>query len=331
MDRYIPPFKITNEMLIHVSNIMEKVGKIDNYTRFNDMPKLRKNNTIKSVYGTLSIEDKVFNFKKVNNILLNKALIGHQKEIQEVKNAYRAYEMIHKYNYYSLKDLKMAHDEMNFLLSDTAGEFRREDAGVFDEKGRCIDVCPSYELIDSLMKRLFDWIKNSENEIHPLILASVFHYEFLFIHPFKDGNEKMARLWQKVILSNWKNLFEYVPIELIIKNNQDKYYDVINKCNTNGESTQFVEFMLEMIDESLDELLKTDTIPINEVTINVNKLLNVMDFNSPISANEIMSKLGIRSKETLRATYLSPALKDGLVALTIPDKPTSKHQMYYKI
>lgn len=148
---------------------------------------------------------------------------------------------------------------------------------------------------------------------------------------FLDGNGRTVRLWQNIILSKWKNIFEYLPIESQIRKSQDDYYRSINNCNHNGESTEFVEFMLKMIDEVLDDAIRKCSAPITEIRININKLLNVMECNAPMTANEIMDKLGIKSKETLRSTYLDPAIKEGAVALTIPDKPTSKNQMYYKI
>lgn len=181
------------------------------------------------------------------------------------------------------------------------------------------------------MKQLFNWMQKNNEEIHPLILSSIFHYVFVFIHPFYDGNGRTVRLWQNIILSEWKGLFEYLPIESQIKKYQEDYYKAINNCNKKGESTEFVEFMLRMFDEILEEVISTSEIPMTETGININKLLNVMEYNVPMTANEIMERLEIKSKETLRTTYLNPAINEGLVALTIPDKPTSKNQRYYKI
>ena len=331
MNKYVPPFTITNKMLDYVSSIMEKIGKLDNYTNFNKMPILRRNNRIKSIHSSLAIEANSLSLDQVKDVINGKTVIGPQKEIQEVKNAYNAYEMINKVDTYSIKDLKKVHGIMTYLTVQESGEFRKGNEGVFDENGNCIHVCPPPEQVNDLMKQLFDWMKSSENEIHPLIVSSIFHYEFVFIHPFSDGNGRMARLWQNIILSKWKELFEYLPIESQIKKYQEEYYKAINNCNHKGESTEFVEFMLKMIDEVLDETINTSSSPLTEEGININKLLNVMEYNIPMTANEIMEKLGIKSKETLRSTYLDPAIKKGVVALTIPDKPTSKNQMYYKI
>ena len=331
MKDYKPPFTITNKMLDYVSSIMEKIGKLDNYTNFNKMPVLRRNNRIRSIHSSLAIEANSLSLGQVKDVIAGRTVIGPQKEIQEVKNAYNAYEMINKVDVYSIKDLKKVHGVMTYLTVDESGEFRKGDEGVFDEKGNCIHVCPPPEQVDGLMKQLFEWIKKNNNEIHPLILSSIFHYEFVFIHPFSDGNGRTVRLWQNILLSKWKDIFEYLPIESQIHKYQNDYYKAINNCNHNVESTEFVEFMLNMIDKVLDEAIRTSSVPITETGININKLLSVMEYNVPMTANEIMDKLGIKSKETLRSTYLDPAIKEGVVALTIPDKPTSKNQMYYKV
>lgn len=331
MINYVPPFTITNKMLDYVSNIMEKVGKLDNYTSFNKMPVLRKNNRIKSIHSSLAIEANSLSLEQVKDVIAGRTVIGPQKEIQEVKNAYNAYEMISNIDAYSITDLKKIHGVMTYLTVDESGKFRKGNEGVFDEKGNCIHVCPPPEQVAELMKQLFDWMKKNKEEIHPLILSSIFHYEFVFIHPFSDGNGRTARLWQNIILSKWKKVFEYLPLESQIHKFQDDYYKSINNCNHSGESTEFIEFMLKMIDEVLDETIKTSLTPITEIGININKLLSVMEYNVPMTANEIMDKLGIKSKETLRSTYLDPAIKEGVVTLTIPDKPTSKNQMYYKV
>ena len=328
---YKPPFTITNKMLEYVSSIMEKIGKLDNYTNFNKMPVLRRNNRIKSIYSSLAIEANSLSLGQVKDVIAGRTVISSQKEIQEVKNAYNAYELINSVDAYSIKDLKKVHGVITFLTVNKSGEFRRGNEGVFDESGNCIYVCPPPEQVEGLMKQLFEWMKKNKEEVHPLILSSVFHYEFVFIHPFSDGNGRTVRLWQNIILSKWRDLFEYLPIESQIHKFQNDYYKSINNCNHSGESTEFVEFMLKMIDEVLNETIRTSSLPITETGININKLLSVMEYNVPMNANDIMSKLGIKSKETLRRTYLDPAIKEGVVFLTIPDKPTSKNQMYYKV
>ena len=330
MSKYIPPFTITNKMLELVGSIMEKVGKLDNFNNLNKMPVLRRNNRIHSIHSSLAIEANSLSFNQVKDVISGKLVLGDQKEIQEVKNAYKAYEMIKETNPYSIKDLLKIHGVMTFLTVEKSGVFRKGEEGVFDENNNFIFIAPKPEFVEPLMNDLFNWMKESKNEIHPLILSSIFHYEFVFIHPFSDGNGRTARLWQNIILSKWKEIFEYVPIESQIKKYQEKYYKVIDSCNNTGNSNEFIEFMLNMIDKELDNLLDSTEKEITHISGYVTRLLEVMDYNIPMSAFEIMDKLGLKSKDSFRDNYLNPALENGLIKMTLPDKPTSKNQMYYK-
>ena len=330
MDKYIPPFEISNEMLKKVSDIMEKIGKLDSFTNLDKTPYLRKQTKINSVHSSVAIENNPLSLEQVKDVINGKLVIGEQKDIQEVKNAYKAYEMLKDINPYSIDDLKKVHRVMTFLVEEVSGEFRTTSEGVFDDNGNCIFVCPPGDRVNSLMNDLFEWLNENKDTIHPLILSSIFHYEFVFIHPFTNGNGRTVRLWQNSILYKWKDIFEYLPIESKIHKYQDEYYNSIALCHKNANSNVFIEFMLKMIDETLDEAISTSHLPITNETININKLLDVMESSKPMTATEIMEKLGIKSKETLRGQYLDPAIKQGLVSLTIPDKPTSKNQMYYK-
>jgi Fic family protein len=330
MNHYVPPFTITNNMLERVSSIMKKIGKLENYKDLNKMPILRRNNRIKSIHSSLAIEANSLSLNEVKDIIDGKVVIGPQKEIQEVKNAYNAYLKIKTVNPFSLKDLKNIHRIMTHLTVQESGEFRKGNEGVFDENGNCIHMCPPPEQVDDLMKQLFNWMKNNKEKVHPLIMSSVFHYEFVFIHPFSDGNGRMARLWQNVILSNWEDIFEYIPIESQIIKYQDEYYDSIKICNLNGESTKFIEFMLKMIDEVLDELMRSVSIQLNHVSIYVKKLLDVMESGVQYKSSELMDLLSMKSRVSFRDNYLNPAIDNGLVKMSLPDSPTSKNQTYYK-
>lgn len=330
MNNYVPPFNITNSMVDYISSIMEKIGKLDDYTKLNKKPLLRKNNRICSIHSSLAIEANSLSLEQVRDVINGKIVLGPKKEIQEVKNAFKAYEMIDSVNPYSIKDLKKIHGIMTYLTVDECGEYRKGNEGVFDGK-KCIHICPPPEQVDLLMNQLFDWMKKNKNNVHPLILSSVFHYEFVFIHPFQDGNGRTVRLWHNALLAEWKEVFKYLPIESQLKKYQNGYYKAIADSNKNGDSTIFIEFMLRMIDEVLDEVINAGNEVITEEDININKLLSVMEYNLPLTANEIMDKLEIKSKENLRSNYLDPAIKKGLVNLTVPDKPTSKNQKYYKM
>jgi len=218
---------------------------------------------------------------------------------------------------------------MTYLTVEESGDFRTGDEGVFDGD-KCIFVAPKPEMVSTLMSELFAWMKNNENKIHPLILSSVFHYGFVFIHPFSDGNGRMVRLWQNAILSKWEEIFEYVPIETEIKEYQEDYYNSIQSCNLSGESTIFIEFMLKMINEVLSKLVESTKKSSNYISIYIKKLLDIMDEDIPLTSNELMEKIGLKSKKSFRQNYLKPAVENGLIKMTNPDNPTSRNQRYYK-
>ena len=240
MDKYIPPFEISNEMLKKVSDIMEKIGKLDSFTNLDKTPYLRKQTKINSVHSSVAIENNPLSLEQVKDVINGKLVIGEQKDIQEVKNAYKAYEMLKDINPYSIDDLKKVHGVMTFLVEEVSGEFRTTSEGVFDDNGNCIFVCPPGDRVNSLMNDLFEWLNENKDTIHPLILSSIFHYEFVFIHPFTNGNGRTVRLWQNSILYKWKDIFEYLPIESKIHKYQDEYYDSIAKCHKNANSNVFI-------------------------------------------------------------------------------------------
>ena len=185
-------------------------------------------------------------------------------------------------------------------------------------------------MVSGLIKDLLDWVKRNEVKVHPLILAAVFHYEFVFIHPFVDGNGRIARLWHTVILYRWREIFEYIPLESQVEKFQADYYDAIAKCHISGNSDLFIEFMLDMIDQILGEAVlqihKTNT----DVSEYVKRMLALMESDVPYTSSEILQRLGLKSKETLRKNYLNPAIALGLIRMTLPDKPNSRNQRYVK-
>jgi len=329
MENYEPPFTITNEILSYVSSISEKIGRIVAISNMETKPHLRKNNRIKSIHASLKIEANSLSLGQVRDVINGKTVLGEQKEIQEVKNAYAAYELLSEINPYSINDLKKLHGIMTKYVVEESGEFRRGDEGVF--KGdQCIFMAPSPRFVPELMADLFDWMQEEQGKIHPLILSSVFHYEFVFIHPFADGNGRMARLWHTTILSKWKPIFEYIPIESRIEKFQEEYYDAIAKCHVEGESTSFIEFMLSQIDKILDEISVQISEENEYISEHVKKLLEIMEYDVPYTSNVLMEKMGLKSKEGFRRNYLSPAIEMNLIRMTNPDKPNSRNQRYIK-
>ena len=329
MSEYIPPFQITNIILSYVASISEKIGKISAVSNLESKPHLRRNNRIKSIYSSLKIEANSLSLGQVRYVINGKLVLGEQKEIQEVKNAYAAYEKIGDIDPYSIRSLKELHGIMTKYVVEESGDFRQGEEGVFDGD-TCIFMCPPARFVPEQMEELFRWMKKSKKNVHPLILSSVFHYEFVFIHPFTDGNGRMARLWHTAILSQWKSIFEYIPIESQIEKFQSEYYDAIAKCHVQGEATLFIEFMLSQIDKILDEIVEQMAAGPEHITEYLKKMLDVMEYDVPYTANAIMELLGLKSKETFRKNYMNPALKNNLVRMTLPDKPNSKNQRYIK-
>lgn len=329
MNGYEPTFNITNEILTYVSSISEKMGKISATSNLESKPHLRRNNRIKSIHSSLKIEANSLSLGQVRDVINGKLVLGAQKEIQEVKNAYAAYEKMNDINPYSIKQLKEFHGIMTKYVVEESGDFRKGEEGVFNGD-ECIFMCPPARFVPGQMEELFAWMKRARVSVHPLILSSVFHYEFVFIHPFSDGNGRMARLWHTAILSQWKPIFEFIPIESQIEKFQDDYYDAIARCHVEGESTTFIEFMLMQIDKILDEVSGQMSESSEQMTEYTKRMLDVMEYDVPYTATAIMGMLGLRSKETFRKNYMNPALELNLVRMTIPDKPNSKNQRYVK-
>lgn len=329
MEKYSPPFDISNKMLELVSSISEKVGKISNRHNLESRPHLRRNNRILSIHSSLKIEANSLSLNQVRDVIDGNLVLGEQKEIQEVKNAYSAYEKIPEIDISNIQDLLNLHGIMTHKTVEESGKFRSGEEGVFQD-GKCIFVAPPAKNVSGLMTDLMSWLKNSKNNVHPLIASSIFHYEFVFIHPFSDGNGRMARLWHTAILYNWRDVFEFIPIESQIEKFQNEYYDAIAKCHENGNSNVFIEFMLKMIDTVIDDVAKQINKENIETSEYVKRLLNVMEFDVPYSANSLLEALNLKSKETLRKNYIDPAIKLGLIRMTLPEKPKSKNQRYVK-
>lgn len=329
LKEYSPPFTITNEVLSYVSSISEKVGRITSTTNLEAKPHLRKNNRIKSIHSSLRIEANSLSLGQVRDVINGKTVLGEQKEIQEVKNAYAAYDALSEIDPYSIQSLTRLHGIMTKYIVEESGRFRSGEEGVFNGD-QCIFMAPPARLVPQLMDDLFAWMKRAQNTVHPLILSSVFHYEFVFIHPFSDGNGRMARLWHTAILSKWKSIFEYIPIESQIEKFQEEYYFAISKCHVDGESTAFIVFMLSQIDKILDDVsvqISEDNESLSEY---IKKLLAVMEYDVPYTSLALMEKLGLKSKEGFRRNYLRPAIEMNLIRMTLPDKPNSRNQRYVK-
>ncbi|MGM9813545.1 MAG: Fic family protein [Candidatus Enteromonas sp.] len=330
MEKYEPPFVLNNEMMNLVSGIMEKVGKINVFNELDKLPVLRKQNRIRSIHSSCAIEANSLSLEQVNDVINGKAVVGPRKDIIEVKNAVKAYDDIERIDPYSKEDLLRIHGVIGDKVIPNAGEFRTGNEGVQDENGNVVFIAPPPQFVDGLMTDLMSWMNDNKERIHPLILSSVFHYEFVFIHPFRDGNGRTVRLWQSALLGKWNKAFYYLPIENHIKDHQKEYYDAIAQSHVDGNSNPFVVFMLKMIDSSLEELMQNASIYASN-SIYAKKLLSLMPIETWLTAKEILGLLKIKSKETLRKNYLSPLIGQGHIVLELPDKPTSRNQRYKRV
>ena len=218
-------------------------------------PQLRKKNQIKTIHSSLAIEHNSLSLKQMTDIIDGKRVLGAPDEIQEVKNAIEAYRLMPELDAFKEKDLLRAHGLMMKDLVRNAGHYRQEGVGVFDGD-RCLHMAPPADRVPHLMGDLFKWVKTTKE--HPLVSSCVFHYEFEFIHPFIDGNGRMGRYWQTMLLSRWKGIFAWLPVETIVKAHQQDYYNAIAKSDAAGESTVFVEFMLQCLLEAMDNYDEQD-------------------------------------------------------------------------
>lgn len=261
VSRMKPPYEITPKILKLITSISEKIGEVNANFLNKPSPKLRKQNRIKTIHSSLKIEGNTLTEEQITALLENKRVIGPKKDIAEVLNAIEIYEHLEQYNPTNEKSFWKAHQNLMKGLINDAGKYRRQSVGIV--KGSKVEhLAPPFENVPFLMKDLFEYLKKSD-EIQ-LIKSCVFHYEMEFIHPFLDGNGRMGRLWQTLILMEKYPVFEFLPFETLISNDQDKYYKALAESDKSGQSTKFIEYMLNVIDISISELLKFNNRTLNE-------------------------------------------------------------------
>ena len=289
---YTPPFTITDEILRLVSEISERVGEL-NVMLGERMPSpmLRKENQIKTIHSSLAIEHNSLSLQQVTDVINGKHVLGAPNEIQEVKNAVQAYQLMQSLDAFQEKDLLRAHGLMMADLVDNAGQYRKGGVGVFAGE-QCIHMAPPADRVPFLMADLFEWI--STTDTHPLVSSCVFHYEFEFIHPFMDGNGRMGRYWQTMLLSRWKGIFAWLPVETIVKQHQQDYYDAIAQSDSQGNNTIFIIFMLRCILQTIKEQQKvTDKVAYKETDKSEDKLLNIIRATPAITIRQLMQMLSL--------------------------------------
>mgnify|MGYP002631380501 CR=1 FL=1 len=302
MSQYEPPFTITPKILDLVSQITESVTRLELLEPKSISPTLRKVNKIKTITGTLEIEGNTLGFEKVTAILEGKRVLGTTREIAEVQGAIKVYDELENFDYKNIDDILLAHKMLMDEILTKAGIFRTKDVGVGGSEG-VVHVAPPSGQVPNLMHDLFDWLKDSE--IHPLIKSSVFHYEFEFIHPFIDGNGRIGRLWQSLILHDWKSIFSSIPVESVVRDAQEQYYEALEVSGSLGESTPFIEFMLEAIlltcTKTLDE---TQDVPLNvPKNVPLKRLDQIIDFikeNKDVTIDQLAQLCDVSSKTIKR-------------------------------
>ena len=247
---YIPPFTVSAEAINLIAGISAQIERYAIRLEQQDGLHLRKANRIKTIHSSLAIEGNMLSEEEVADIIDGKTVVAPLRQIQEVRNAIATYELFPTLDAFEEKDLLKAHKVMMQALVDDAGQYRRGGVGVFGERG-LVHLAPPAERVPELMGGLFDWLKQSQD--HLLIRSCVFHYEFEFIHPFIDGNGRMGRLWQSLILGKLHPLFEHLPVENMVYANQQQYYDAITASSNAGQSGPFIDFMLSEIYKTLKE------------------------------------------------------------------------------
>ena len=306
-----PPFEITEAALSDVMEISELVGKISSTQNLSTSPILRRQNRIRTIYSSLAIEQNTLSLEQVTAVLSGKRVLAPPKDIAEVKNAYEIYDHLAELNPYSIDDLLLAHRTMMQGLVHEAGEFRSRPVGVVDNQGNVLHFGTLPQYVPYLMEELVQWTESSP---FPLLIKScVFHYEFEVIHPFADGNGRIGRLWHTLLLSKWNPLFAWLPIESIIHDHQVEYYAAINQSNAQGEGTAFIEFMLGIIKEALQEAI--DEQPAEKPSMQSKEELRwekIADFlrtNSTIQNSNVQNFLDVSSATASR--ILNALTKEG--------------------
>jgi len=318
--KYNPPYTITSDILNRVAAISEAVGRLTVVADQAKSLRLRRINRVRTIHGSLAIEGTTLSEAQITAILEGKRVIAPPREVQEVKNALAAYDRFDAWKPAAEKDLLDAHEILMSGLIDEAGVYRSGGVGVMAGE-EVIHMAPPAKRVPKLMADLLSWLASTN--AHPLIASSVFHYEFEFIHPFADGNGRIGRLWQSLILARWNPLFADIPVESLVFEHQPEYYEALRESTRQTDSAPFIDFMLRMI---LDAVTSTAPQVTPQVTPQVRELLAVMQ--GEMHREALQAALGLADRKSFRQRYLKPALDGGLVEMTIPNKPNSRLQRY---
>lgn len=297
MSTYQPPFSLNHAMLSKVADIAELLGQWKQASRAGLVPQLRRGNRIRTIQASLAIEQNTLSIEQVTAVLDGKPVLGLPREIQEVRNAFNAYEALPQWNPAVLEDLLAAHGLLLYGLTDDAGQLRHSGVGIYQNQ-QVVHMAPPPNQLPRLMDNLLGWLANTE--AHPLIASSAFHYELEFIHPFSDGNGRIGRLWQTLILSHWQPMLAYLPVETVIKSRQETYYRVLGEADAAADCSGFILFMLDALAEALNQAIEsqrhTTTSVENAVKTSVKTpeaLLLLLRQHPTLTLNEAANHLGL--------------------------------------
>lgn len=323
-----PTYIITEKAADYLAKIVETITRLEYGTDFKKDIRLHRENRVKTIYSSLAIEGNALSLDEVTDVVEGKIIRGRQADIKEVKNAYDAYEEIMDFSPYEVKDFLKAHNLMTQGLVEESGRFRKGDVGVFDGD-LAVHLGARPQFVPGLVEELFTWAKSSD--LHPVLKSAILHYEIEIIHPFSDGNGRMGRLWQTLILAKWNEIFAWIPMETVLFENRDKYYFAISESKRENNSSFFLEFVLSAIYNTLSEQLKHQDKHQDKHKVHLSDIqLSIINFikNKDLSRKEIFEIIGLKSDSRSFKRHMSPLIEEGLIKMTIADKPNSPLQKY---
>ncbi|MDR0751879.1 MAG: Fic family protein [Christensenellaceae bacterium] len=315
-----PPYTITVNAASHLAKIVEGITRLELGTNFKRNIKLHRANRLRAIYSSLAIEGNLLSLDEVTDVIEGKIVADTQTEIKEVKNAYEAYDKIMTYDPYAVSEFLRAHKFMTDGLVKESGRFRSKDIGVFDGN-RLIHVGARPQFVPRLVDELFAWAK--ESDLHSVLKSAILHYEIEMIHPFEDGNGRMGRLWQTLVLAKWNPIFAWLPMESVLFQKRPQYYQAIEDSRKPNDSGVFIEFtLLAILDVILSQM--KHQFELTETQLAVLKSLQ----SGKLSRKEIFAAIDLAGDSRAFSRHIAPLLSDGLIEMTNSEKPNSRMQKY---
>lgn len=331
-----PPYTITEKAADYLAKIVETITRLEFGTGFKRDITLHRENRLRTIHSSLAIEGNSLTLSEVTAVIEGRVVAGKQTEIKEVRNAYEAYDRIMNFDPFSVTDFLKAHKLMTQGLVEESGKFRTGDVGVFDGE-IAVHIGARPQFVAGLVEELFVWARQSE--LHPVLKSAILHYEIETIHPFADGNGRMGRLWQTLLLAKWQAMFAWIPMESVLYRNRPQYYKAIEDARHANDSGVFIEFTLAALYETIENQEKhqvehqdkhqVEHKARNAVNLSDTQLAIVQNLaDKALSRKEIFAAIAISGDSRAYKRHIEPLVLDGLVEMTIPDKPNSRMQKY---